>query len=74
MLNAQQRALADRLFEEALTLPPEKQSAFLAQYCDDPEVRSEIESLPSPARAARLSSGRSSKLRRICWRILTGPH
>ena len=30
MLNAQQRALADRLFEEALTLLPEKQSASLA--------------------------------------------
>src|SRR5207244_1131956 len=45
MLNARQRALADRFFEEAEVLPAEKQAAFLAEHCEDPEVLREVESL-----------------------------
>ncbi len=44
-LTAQQRALIDRLFEEAMALPAERQRLFLAQNCDDAGVRSELESL-----------------------------
>src|SRR5271169_2231373 len=41
----QQHDLLDRLFAEVLVLPREQQAAFLERNCDDPEVRSEIESL-----------------------------
>src|SRR5262249_50265955 len=45
MLNAQQRALADQLFEQVLVLPPDQRALFLHEHCDDSEVRREIESL-----------------------------
>jgi serine/threonine protein kinase len=45
MLNAGQRALAERLFEEVVGLPQPGRSEFLTEHCADPEVRSELESL-----------------------------
>jgi serine/threonine protein kinase/Tfp pilus assembly protein PilF len=47
VLTAQQRELADRVFAEALAIPPAQWSAFLAQACDDLDVRREVESLLS---------------------------
>src|SRR5262245_20988807 len=45
MLNAQQRALAEQLFAQAVTLPPDQQALFLHEHCDDSEVCREVESL-----------------------------
>jgi tetratricopeptide (TPR) repeat protein/tRNA A-37 threonylcarbamoyl transferase component Bud32 len=44
-LTAHQRALAERLFAEALALPREEHSAFLAQNCGDDQVQQEVASL-----------------------------
>src|SRR5215813_9648461 len=45
MLNAQQRALVEQLFAQAVTLPPDQQALFLHEHCDDSEVCREVESL-----------------------------
>jgi hypothetical protein len=45
MLDARRRAVAEQFFEQALVLPPEKRADFLAEHCDDAEVRHEVESL-----------------------------
>lgn len=45
MITEHQRQLLDRLFAEAVTLPPEQRANFLAEKCDDPEVLREVESL-----------------------------
>src|SRR5262245_22961208 len=45
MLNAQQRALAERLFAQAVSLPLDQQALFLHEHCDDSEVCREVESL-----------------------------
>jgi serine/threonine protein kinase/Tfp pilus assembly protein PilF len=44
-MNVDQQQLSERLFCEALALPPEKRLAFLEENCVDSEVRSEVESL-----------------------------
>src|SRR5689334_16238780 len=45
MLDDRQRALADRIFEQAVALPPEQRTDLLARACPDPQVRDEIQSL-----------------------------
>jgi tetratricopeptide (TPR) repeat protein len=54
-MNARQQRTLDRLFEEAMALPSEKQAAFIAENCPDPEVRSELESLIACATVSPLS-------------------
>ena len=44
-MSARQLQLADRLFEEAIALPPERRTAFLAENSHDPEVRDEVQDL-----------------------------
>lgn len=34
-----------KLFDEAVALPPEEWAAFLDRACDDPDVRGNVESL-----------------------------
>src|ERR1051326_5116407 len=44
-MTAEQQELIDRLFEEASALPPANRAAWLAEHCDDLEVRREVEAL-----------------------------
>ncbi len=50
-MNGEQRALIDRLFEEAAALPPSERRLFLQNSCNDPVVLREVESLLGYAKA-----------------------
>jgi hypothetical protein len=44
-MTADQRELVDQLFEKASALPKAERAAWLAEHCDDAEVRRAVESL-----------------------------
>jgi tetratricopeptide (TPR) repeat protein len=54
-MNAQQQQLVDRLFEQIVGLPKERQAGFLDEKCSDEEVRREIEWLIACATGSPLS-------------------
>lgn len=45
MTTPQQYQRAKALFEQACDLPPEKRAEFVSHFCDDPEVRAQVEQL-----------------------------
>ena len=44
-MTVEQRELVERLFEQAVTLPPDRRKVFLADNSQDPEVCAELETL-----------------------------
>ena len=67
-MNALQQQEVERLFHEALALPPHERPAYLAENCSDPGIRSELESLIAYATDSTAPSIINA-IESVAWRV-----